>query len=566
MAKPLPPPGADSSLKERAPPTSMITTLPPRSKMATPPRRSALLPKTPAHYCSDWDQFYQLLLQFKQREGHFTVPVHHLESGKQLGFWLMIQHIHHKRGTMNQDRKHILESLSLDWNPQVSLWEFNFLMFLQFRDREGHLRVPARHVEDGQKLGCWICSNRSQKTKGTLAPEKERRLNEIGFIWKGREGNWDTMYRSLIQFKQREGHCNVSVKHIEHLHLEGAVNLKLGAWLKNQRYIEKLDAKKAELLESLGVSRNPPGASSPKNSNPYYSDWDQCFMLLVQFKEREGHCSVPIHHLESGKKIGFWLMVQNLHRKRDTMDRDRRHLLQNLGVDWNPSVSTWDFNVLLLLQFRDREGHVRVPIHHVEDGHKLGIWISMNRLQKRNGIILPERERRLNEIGFIWRGRERKYDIMCRALTQFKQREGHCNVSDKQIEYLDGGVKYNLGAWLMSQREFEGNGKLDAKKTEMLESLGVKWCWNAKRQAISEEMFDWQFNLLLAFKEREGHVRVPLKHQESANDNLGLWLSSQRSAHRYGILELDRQKWLEVAGVKWESWKQLPELKNLQPF
>ena len=62
----------------------------------------------------------------------------------------------------------------------------------------------------------------------TLVSEKERRLNGIGFIWIPCEAKWDTMIRVLTQFKQREGHCNVSDQHFEYL-LDGAVKDKLGA-------------------------------------------------------------------------------------------------------------------------------------------------------------------------------------------------------------------------------------------------------------------------------------------------------------------------------------------------
>jgi hypothetical protein len=53
-------------------------------------------------------------------------------------------------------------------------------------------------------------------------------------------------------------------------------------------------------------------------------------------------------------------------------------------------------------------------------------------------------------------------------------------------------------------------------------------------------------------------VRVPIRHQESATDHLGDWLKKQQTLHRRGALELDRQKWLEVAGVTWDS-KNLPD-------
>jgi hypothetical protein len=214
----------------------------------------------------------------------------------------------------------------------------------------------------------------------------------------------------------------------------------------------------------------------------------------------------------------------------------------------------WDFNFQLLLKFRDREGHLRVPHRHVEDGHKLGAWITKRRITKKKGSLCPEEERRYNEIGFIWDVLEEQWETMFTALTQFNQREGHCNVLTRHIEHMDGGANLRLGDWLNNQRQKRRLGKLDAKREKRLvESLGVKW--NNKQQETALENFDRNFDLLLVFQEREGHVRVPNEHQESANDNLGSWLRSQRSQYRQGALKLYRQKWLEVAGVTWESRK-----------
>jgi hypothetical protein len=89
---------------------------------------------------------------------------------------------------------------------------------------------------------------------------------------------------------------------------------------------------------------------------------------------------------------------------------------------------------------------------------------------------------------------------------------------------MDGGVK--MGTWLKYRRYEQRLGTLDAKKEKVLESLGIKWK-NHKRwpQENTEERFDWNFDLLLAFKEQaefEEHLRVlPYNHQESEADNLG---------------------------------------------
>jgi hypothetical protein len=305
--------------------------------LSSPPARP-VSSINPDQYNSDWDQFFQLLVRFSCREHHCNVPVQHLEFGKNLWVWLMVQKLHGKKGTLDSFRKRLLEYLGVDWNLQVSLWDLNFLLLLQYRDREGHMRIPRRHSEDGQQLGAWICKQRVRQNKaGTLFDlEKERRLNEIGFIWKGHEEKWEIMFMALAQYKRREG-------------------------------------------------------------------------------------------------------------------------------------------------------HLRVPTRHVEDGQKLGDWITLHRAKKKAGTLAFERERRLSEIGFIWEGHHRKWDTMFRALMQFQQREGHMKVPRRHIEHIDhhcntdqheyqfGAVKDQLGAWLINQRLFHARGTLDAKRRERLESVGVKW-------------------------------------------------------------------------------------------
>jgi hypothetical protein len=93
---------------------------------------------------------------------------------------------------------------------------------------------------------------------------------------------------------------------------------------------------------------------------------------------------------------------------------------------------------------------------------------------------------------------------------------------------------------------------MDAKREKQFESLGVKWN-NKEMESSDDEHFDQNFDLLVIFNEREGHVRVPVEHQESITDNLGIWLGNQQSLHRIGALQFDRQKWLEVVGVTWDT-------------
>jgi hypothetical protein len=182
--------------------------------------------------------------------------------------------------------------------------------------------------------------------------------------------------------------------------------------------------------------------------------------------------------------LGSWIGRQKEMKKAGTLVPERKRRFNEIGCIWNKErEGNWDCVFRALTQFKEREGHLRVPMLHVEDGLKLGCWNASQKQMKKSGTLVPERKRRLNEIGYIWKKeREGNWDCMFRALTQFKEREGHCNVS-----YLNGTSNERLlWNWLMTQRLYQGRGKLDAKREKRLESLGVKWK-NDKPKEMTEK-------------------------------------------------------------------------------
>jgi hypothetical protein len=101
--------------------------------------------------------------------------------------------------------EHILgiEPASEDEKPkprtsQADKWAMNYEAARQFYEREGHLRVPRKHIErlavrgdkDGNgerqevrevRLGAWIGNQRSRAA--TLSPERVEQLSAIGMRW-----------------------------------------------------------------------------------------------------------------------------------------------------------------------------------------------------------------------------------------------------------------------------------------------------------------------------------------------------------------------------------------------
>ncbi|MFE2094721.1 helicase associated domain-containing protein [Streptomyces sp. NPDC059460] len=81
---------------------------------------------------------------------------------------------------------------------QADKWALHLAAARQFFEREGHLRVPRKHVEtivtgseDGDedqeqrdvplKLGAWVSNQRSRAM--TLTPERVQQLSKIGMRW-----------------------------------------------------------------------------------------------------------------------------------------------------------------------------------------------------------------------------------------------------------------------------------------------------------------------------------------------------------------------------------------------
>ena len=63
-----------------------------------------------------------------------------------------------------------------------------------------------------------------------MTPEREARLNSIGFVWSVREALWNENYQQLVLYLEEHHHTNVPQR-------EGP----LGTWVKRQRGTSRPD-------------------------------------------------------------------------------------------------------------------------------------------------------------------------------------------------------------------------------------------------------------------------------------------------------------------------------------
>jgi hypothetical protein len=355
-----------------------------------------------------------------------------------------------------------------------------------------------------------------------MNPQRRASLEAVpGWEWEPHTEAWERGYSVLVRFADREKHARVPKEHIED-------GFGLGTWVAGQRLNrEKMNAERRDRLESL------PGWSW----NAVTDSWNEHLAAVRDYADREGHTQVPVDYIENGLKLGQWTRLRR--RERNKLSAERRAQLEALpGWHWGLRADyVWEQKYALIKQFADREGHARVSSTHVEDGVKLGSWLTMQRSTRYR--LRPDQIARLEALpGWSWTVSRDTWDQRYELLREFTDREDHSRVPQGHVE---SGV--HLGKWLSVQRE--KRDKLTSEQRKRLEAL-PGWAWNPHT-----DRWESTFRLLQTYTDEKGTSQVPYAYALDGV-KLGTWVSEQRSQYAKGRLNPERQAGLEaLPGWEW---------------
>jgi hypothetical protein len=212
--------------------------------------------------------------------------------------------------------------------------------------------------------------------------------------------------------------------------------------------------------------------------------------------------------------------------------------LDEIGFVWDTYSSKWESGLNHLKIYRDRVGNCRVPAPHVENGYRLGSWVSLQRKYKDK--LTEDQKQRLDEIGFDWSVFSTNWERGFDCLKIYRDRIGHCHVPYRHIE--NG---FDLGRWVWAQKKNENT--LSEERRKKLDELGFSW-----------DFYNWEegFAHLKAYRDREGDCDVPVSHLEKGF-SLGKWVRTQRK-RRNRLLGSQLER-LEAIGFDWDyisaSWE-----------
>lgn len=120
---------------------------------------------------------------------------------------------------------------------QTEQWYQRYLEMVKFRETHGHCLVPL-NWPNNPSLAHWVKRQRHQyrakkeRKHSTLTAERERLLEELGFVWDSHASGWEERLNELRDFKDKHGHCRVPKTYAE--------NPQLAIWVKCQRRQFKL--------------------------------------------------------------------------------------------------------------------------------------------------------------------------------------------------------------------------------------------------------------------------------------------------------------------------------------
>lgn len=184
-----------------------------------------------------------------------------------------------------------------------------------------------------------------------------------------------------------------------------------------------------------------------------------------------------------------------------------------LEGDWENGLKHFDKYV------REHDGNVIVPKRYIDDdGFPTGSWVLSRRRDFKNKQLSPHRIQVLEKRGFVWDVFQYNFENNIKALKQYKERTGDCNVPYDYIEIVDG-IEMKLGQWCQNiKKKKSGMNKSPLTEDQEKQLLQLGFVWDKVKYR-----FECNVNQCIEFYEKNGRRPSASKKRSEEEQKLGVF-------------------------------------------
>lgn len=275
--------------------------------------------------------------------------------------------------------------------------------------------------------------------------------------------------------------------------------------------------------------------------------WEIHYKEVEEYFKANGNSNIPARHKAiDGFGIGTWCVAQRVNFNKGLLSDSEIKKLQKLNFDFDPHKTLFEFDFQELLQFKEKNGHVDVPVM----GNRLGMRVNRYRTHYRQEKLSQKKIDSLTNIGFQFVLKENfSWDERFEELKEYYK--------TYKTKYVMSTINSALYSWDKRQRTENIKGKLNKEQVEKLNSINFDWeiksIRNKKdnsedKQPVNEEKWDEMFQILVNYKTVHGSL-VLSSNQEF--DKLRRWCLTQRIRNNKNKLLEERFVKLDDLGFIW---------------
>lgn len=426
-------------------------------------------------------------------------------------------------------------------------WETKYLLLKEYKEEFGHTVIPYEINKKPGKykgLSTWASKQRMEYKKGLLENEKVERMNSIGFKWDIKDEQWSIMFGQLKEYNTEFGNVEVPSNVVDKYK-------SLSSWVKSQRTSARkgiLSEERIHLLNSIGFSWTPNEVK-----------WESFYNLLIEFREQYGHTLVPRVSKGKYEELGVWVGAQRYAFKNNLLRQDRIEKLNDIYFIWDSYEAHWEKMLLLLIEYKNKYGHVKVPGNSKGKYRELGRWVGYQRNNMRKNLLDKHKIKKLAELGLQWEPKSEQWNKMYSLLEEFKGEYGHI-----RVPYNINGKYKGLRWWINSQRYYYKNYSIETDRIRKLNEIGFIW-------DLNDQIWQDMYELLVEYKEKYDLTLVS-KNSDPKYYPLIDWSIKQKVAFMDGTLDENKVDKLKLVNFSffdkteekhYKAFKKIREVKDL---